>query len=101
VGNVALKLSEGMAEAATRLLRAELNSSFFGRAALLLGHRSLDRFKRKLNYEEYGGAPLLGINGVGIVCHGQSSSSAIKNAIKLAVQYVDNRLLEKMRKQRF
>jgi len=101
VGNVALKLSEGMGEAVTRLLRSELKDSFFGRAALLLGRRSLDSFKRKLSYEEYGGAPLLGINGVGIVCHGQSSSNAIKNAIRLAVQYVNNRLLEKMRELRF
>lgn len=101
VGNVALKLSEGMGEAVTRLLSDELKSSFLGRAALLFGRRSLDSFKRKLNYEEYGGAPLLGINGVGIVCHGQSSPSAIKNAIRLAVHYVNNGLLEKMREQRF
>jgi glycerol-3-phosphate acyltransferase PlsX len=81
------------------LLSTELKSSFFGRAALLFGRRSFDSFKRKLNYEEYGGAPLLGINGVGIVCHGQSSPSAIKNAIRLAVHYVNNGLLEKMREQ--
>ncbi|MBW2143286.1 MAG: phosphate acyltransferase PlsX [Deltaproteobacteria bacterium] len=101
VGNVALKLSEGMGEAVTKLLSTELKSSFFGRDALLFGRRSLDSFKRKLNYEEYGGAPLLGINGVGIVCHGQSSPSAIKNAIRLAVHYVNNGLLEKMQEQRF
>lgn len=101
VGNVALKLSEGMAEAVTRFLRTELRNSIFGQAALLFGRRSLDSFKKKLNYEEYGGAPLLGINGVGIVCHGKSSSNAIKNAIRLAAQYVDNRLLEKMREHRF
>jgi len=101
VGNVALKLSEGMAEAVTRSLSIELKNSFFGRTAFLLGRRSLERFKRKLNYEEYGGAPLLGINGIGIVCHGQSSANAVKNAIRLAVQYVNNRLLEKMREQQF
>lgn len=101
VGNVALKLSEGMGEAVTRLLKSELKSSFLGRTALLFGRRSFDRFKRKLNYEEYGGAPLLGINGLGIVCHGQSSSNAIKNAIRLAVRYVDNRLLERMQEVRF
>lgn len=99
VGNVALKLSEGMAEAIIRLLRAELNRSFSGRIALMLGRRALGRFKRELNYEEYGGAPLLGINGLGIICHGGSSPDAIKNAIRLAAQYVDNRLLEKMRER--
>jgi glycerol-3-phosphate acyltransferase PlsX len=96
VGNVALKLSEGMAEAMTSLLKRELMSSLLGRAALLFGRQSLERFKRKLDYEEYGGAPLLGINGVGIVCHGESSGNAIKNALKMAVQYVNNRLPEKM-----
>ena len=96
VGNVALKLSEGMADSMTKLLKAELKNSLSGRAALLMGRRSFQRFEQKLNYEEYGGAPLLGINGVGIVCHGGSSDSAIKNAIRLARQYVDNRLLEKM-----
>ncbi|MBW1850829.1 MAG: phosphate acyltransferase PlsX [Deltaproteobacteria bacterium] len=99
VGNVALKLSEGMAEAVTRLLKSELKGSLSGRAALLLGRRSLESFRMKLNYEEFGGAPLLGINGVGIICHGQSSASAIKNAIKLAVGYVNNRLLDKMIEQ--
>lgn len=99
VGNVALKLSEGMAEAMTALLKAELKGSLSGRAALLLGRSSLERFKRKLNYEEYGGAPLLGIKGVGIVCHGGSSASAIKNAIKLARQYVNNRLIKNMVEQ--
>lgn len=96
VGNVALKLTEGMAEAMTKLLKAELMRSLAGKAAFLLGRQSLDNFKMKLDYEEYGGAPLLGINGVGIICHGGSSSRAIKNAIKLAAQYVNNRVLEKM-----
>ena len=96
VGNVVLKLSEAMADSMTKLLKTELKNSFSGRAALLMGRRSFQSFEQKLNYEEYGGAPLLGINGVGIVCHGESSGSAIKNAIRLAWQYVDNRLLEKM-----
>ena len=99
VGNVALKLSEGMAEAMTRLLKAEFEDSLSGRAALLMGRRSFKSFRRKLNYEEYGGAPLLGINGVGIVCHGGSSASAIKNAVKLAYEYVNNGLVEKMNEQ--
>ncbi|OQX63961.1 MAG: phosphate--acyl-ACP acyltransferase [Desulfococcus sp. 4484_242] len=99
VGNVALKLSEGMGEAVTRSLKTELKSSLFGRVALLFGRRSLDSFTRKLNYEEYGGAPLLGINGIGIVCHGQSSSNAIRNAVRLAVDFVNSRLIEKMREQ--
>jgi len=96
VGNVALKLSEGMAKAMTRSLKAELIGTLSGRAALLCGRRSFENFRRKIDYEEYGGAPLLGINGVGIICHGGSSARAIKNAIKLADSYVSNRVLEKM-----
>ena len=96
VGNVALKLSEGMAKAMTSVLKMELMDNFSGKAALLFGRRSFENFRRKLDYEEYGGAPLLGINGVGIVCHGGSTARAIKNAIKLAARYINNRVLEKM-----
>ena len=96
VGNVALKLSEGMGHTMVGFLKRELASSFFGRAALIFGHNALEKFKRKLNYEEYGGAPLLGINGVCIICHGASSSRAIKKAIDLAARYVNNRVLDKM-----
>jgi len=63
---------------------------------LALGRKPIDGFKRKLDYEEQGGAPLLGINGVGVICHGISSAKAIKNAISMAAQYVDSRVLEKM-----
>jgi glycerol-3-phosphate acyltransferase PlsX len=96
VGNVALKLTEGMAEAMTRLLESELARSFRGRTAHLFGRRPLRRFKRKIDYEEYGGAPLLGINGVGIICHGGSSARAIKNAIGMASEYVKHRVVERL-----
>lgn len=96
VGNVALKSSEGMAELMVRLFKRELTASWPGKIAALFGRGSFMRLKRRLNYEEYGGAPLLGINGVGIVCHGGSSPAAIKNAIRLAAAYVNNHALEKM-----
>ena len=96
VGNVVLKLIEGNAEAMGRLIERELTSSLFGRLALALGRKSISRSIRKLDYEEYGGAPLLGINGVGVICHGGSSPKAIKNAISMAVRYVNNMVLEKM-----
>lgn len=96
VGNVALKLSEGMAHSMTTLLEMELMTSPLSRTGLLLCRKSLARFKRRIDYQEYGGAPLLGINGVGIVCHGGSSARAIQNAIKLAGRYVENQGLEKM-----
>ena len=96
VGNVALKVSEGIVETMAKLLKQELMGSFWGRVAAFFGRGALERFKRKLDYEEYGGAPMLGINGVGIVCHGGSSARAIKNAIRMAALYVNNRVLEKM-----
>jgi len=99
VGNVALKVTEGVVEAMTRLMAKEFNASFLGRIAGLLARKPLTQMKRKFDYEEYGGAPLLGIRGVGMVCHGGSSAKAIKNAIKLASQYVGSRVLEKMNLQ--
>ncbi len=96
VGNVALKLSEGMASAMTRMLKGALNKTLLGRMGAMLAERNFKDFKKSLEYEEYGGAPLLGINGVGIVCHGGSSARAIKNAIALAASYVENGVLGKM-----
>jgi len=96
VGNVVLKLIEGNVEAMGRVIERDLMSSFFGRVALALARKPINGFKRKLDYEEHGGAPLLGINGVGVICHGSSSAKAIKNAISMAVQYVNNMVLEKM-----
>jgi glycerol-3-phosphate acyltransferase PlsX len=96
VGNVVLKLTEGTVAAMGQLIERELMGSFLGRAALMLGRDAIYKFIRRLDYEEHGGAPLLGINGVGMICHGGSSAKAIKNAIHIAVQYVNNRVLEKM-----
>ncbi|HDM10652.1 MAG: phosphate acyltransferase PlsX [Deltaproteobacteria bacterium] len=96
VGNVVLKLSEGMAETVKRTLQGDLRSSFVGRVASALAKKPLASFEDKLDYEIYGGAPLLGINGVSVICHGDSSPRAIKNAIKLASEYANKRLVEKM-----
>jgi glycerol-3-phosphate acyltransferase PlsX len=96
VGNVALKVIEGVAEAVSRHVKHELEDPEINIGDAVLCQNLIDRFKRKLDYEEYGGAPLLGIKGVGIVCHGGSSSKAIKNAIRVAAQYVNNRIVEKM-----
>ena len=96
VGNVALKLTEGAVESMARLMKRELMSSFSGRIAFMLGRKAFFRFSRELSYEEYGGAPLLGIKGVGMVCHGGSSAKAIRNAINMAAQYARNQTVEKM-----
>jgi glycerol-3-phosphate acyltransferase PlsX len=81
VGNICLKVSEGLAEAAMAMLREEILKSFFAKIGYLLARNAFKAFKKRVDYAEYGGAPLLGINGVGIICHGKSSSQAIKNAI--------------------
>jgi phosphate acyltransferase len=98
-GNVALKLSEGLGESISSKLKNSLRSSITGKALALLGHNFFKRFQKTLDYAEYGGAPILGVNGVGIVCHGNSSAIAIKNAIKMAVEYVENRVQEKLARQ--
>lgn len=86
VGNVCLKVSEGLAEAAMQMLRDEIVKSFLAKIGYLLARHAFKAFKKRVDYAEYGGAPLLGIDGIGIICHGSSSSHAIKNAILEAVK---------------
>lgn len=96
VGNVTLKVSEGVAEAFGVLLKRELASSFMAKIGSLFVYNALRRFKRNFDYSEYGGAPLLGVNGVVIIGHGRSSAKAIKNAIKVAIKEVENKVNQKM-----
>jgi glycerol-3-phosphate acyltransferase PlsX len=88
IGNVALKISEGLAETIMQVLRREITGSALGRLGFALLRPAFRRFKRRVDYAEYGGAPLLGINGVSIICHGRSSPKAIKNAIHVARDFV-------------
>jgi glycerol-3-phosphate acyltransferase PlsX len=96
VGNVSLKISEGLAEAMTVMLRAEINNSLPAKLGYLLSRGAFARFKKRIDYAEYGGAPLLGLKGTGIVCHGRSSAVAIKNAIFVAAETVHNRVNERI-----
>jgi glycerol-3-phosphate acyltransferase PlsX len=86
VGNVALKISEGMAEAVRFLLKESLRATITRQVGFLLSRRAFDDFKKRLDYSEYGGAPLLGVKGVCIVGHGSSNANAIKNAIRVAAE---------------
>lgn len=88
VGNICLKVSEGLAEAAMQMLRDEILKSFAAKAGYLLARQAFRSFKKRVDYAEYGGAPLLGVNGIGIICHGKSSAQAIKNAILEAAKMV-------------
>ena len=87
-GNVALKSMEGVASFATDVLKEAFQKNFSGRLGYLLSRHSLREAYRRLDYAEYGGAPLLGLAGVGIVAHGGSSPRAIKNAIRVASETV-------------
>jgi glycerol-3-phosphate acyltransferase PlsX len=84
VGNVVLKVSEGLADALGRMLRVEFEDKFMARMGYLLAKPALNAFRKKVDYAEYGGAPLLGIKGTGMICHGSSSPRAIMNAIRMA-----------------
>ncbi|MBI5057913.1 MAG: phosphate acyltransferase PlsX [Nitrospirae bacterium] len=84
VGNIALKISEGLAEAMAKMLKREISAKAAGRLGYLFFKGALKNFKKKTDYSEYGGAPLLGINKPCIISHGRSTSKAIKNALKVA-----------------
>lgn len=81
IGNVSLKISEGLADAMKKMLMKEVATSKLGRLSLLLLAGPLLRLRRRTDYAEFGGAPLLGVNGISIICHGRSKSKAIKNAV--------------------
>ena len=95
-GNVTLKISEGLVEAIESLLHAELQSTFGSQIGYLLSAQAFRRFRKRVDYSEYGGAPLLGINGVCIVGHGRSSAKAVRNAVTMAFRAVNEGLLEKL-----
>jgi glycerol-3-phosphate acyltransferase PlsX len=96
-GNVALKISESVAETLFHLLREELVRDLRGRAGSLLLVPAFRRFKRRIDPAEYGGAPLLGVNGVCVISHGRSTGKAIKNAIRVAGECVTNKVIPHIR----
>jgi len=94
LGNVALKISEGLADAMKKMLMKEVAQSRLGRLSLVLLAPSLMRLRRKTDYAEFGGAPLLGVNGISVICHGKSSPKAIKNAIIKAASLANAKLID-------
>jgi glycerol-3-phosphate acyltransferase PlsX len=85
-GNVVLKTSEGLLEAVERLLGDELRGTFAATMNSVLSRRAFRRFRKRVDYSEYGGAPLLGVAGIAIVAHGRSSAKAVRNAIAMAAR---------------
>jgi len=98
-GNVALKASEGVVEALLHMARTEIMKNLFARIGFLLMKRHLKKVYKKVDYSEYGGAYLLGINGVCIIGHGRSNSNAVRNAIRLAREFVVNKVQEKIQNE--
>jgi phosphate acyltransferase len=99
VGNVALKISEGLVETVRAMLKESLQSTITRQMGYLLARRAFQDFKKRLDYSEYGGAPLLGIKGVAIVSHGSSNGVAIKNAIRVAAEFARTNLNTKIEEQ--
>lgn len=94
IGNIALKISEGLAETILKMLKREILSVSTGRIGYLMLKPAIKKFKKRTDYDEYGGAPLLGIKGTSIISHGRSSSKAIKNALRVAADYAAKRVYE-------
>jgi glycerol-3-phosphate acyltransferase PlsX len=99
IGNVALKVSEGLVETVRYLLKESLKSTITSQVGYLLSRKAFADFKKRLDYAEYGGAPLLGIKGVCIVGHGSSNAVAIKNAIRVAAQFADSGINTKIEQE--
>ena len=97
-GNVALKLSEGLARTIFAILKEQIRSKFTYKIGALLMKKIFSDLKKKMNPDEYGGAPLLGVNGVVLICHGKASPKAIFNAIKAAGDLAGSGMVEKIRK---
>ena len=95
-GNVALKTSEGLVEMIEGLLKEDLSSTLTMRMGSLLARRALRRFKRRVDYSEYGGAPLLGVAGIAIVGHGRSSPKAVRNAVAMAYRFAESRFIARV-----
>jgi glycerol-3-phosphate acyltransferase PlsX len=86
-----LKVSEGLVEMVEELLSEEMP-----RVGALLTRRALRRFRRRVDYSEYGGAPLLGLAGIVIVGHGRSSAKAVRNAVAMAYRFASSRFIERV-----
>lgn len=96
VGNVALKVSEGLVEVIRQTLRQSLKATLTRKVGAYLAQGALTELKRRIDYSEYGGAPLLGLNGICVICHGRSNSKAIRNAIRIAKEFAEGKINERI-----
>jgi phosphate acyltransferase len=96
IGNVALKVSEGLVDMITNMLRESLAETVTRKIGYVLSRAAYRDFRKRVDYSEYGGAPLLGVKGVTIICHGRSNANAIKNAIRVAAEFAEAKTTEKI-----
>ncbi|HXY14874.1 MAG TPA: phosphate acyltransferase PlsX [Terriglobales bacterium] len=99
VGNVALKISEGVANLVRYTLKESLKATITRQVGYLLSRSAFADFKKRLDHTEYGGAPLLGVKGVCFITHGSSNANAIKNAIRVAAEFAAGEINEKIEKE--
>ena len=95
-GNVTLKISEGLVETVERLLHEELSATVGTRVGYLLSREAFRRFRKRVDYAEYGGAPLIGLDGLCVIGHGRSSAKAVRSAIMMTAKLVDEQLLDRL-----
>jgi phosphate acyltransferase len=99
IGNVGLKISEGLVEAISSLLKESLSKTLSSKVGYVLSRRAFNEFKKRVDYSEYGGAPLLGVRGVCLIAHGGSNANAIKNAIRVAAEFAEGGVNDKIEKE--
>ncbi|HKS82237.1 MAG TPA: phosphate acyltransferase PlsX [Candidatus Acidoferrales bacterium] len=99
IGNVALKVSEGVVEHIGGMLKKAIKSSVASQLGYALSKRAFDSFRKRTDYSEYGGAPLLGVRGITVIGHGRSNPNAIKNAIRVAAELCRARVNEKIEQE--
>ena len=99
IGNIALKLSEGLVEHIGGMLKKAIKSSITSQIGYALSKKAFDAFRKRTDYAEYGGAPLLGVRGVTIIGHGRSNANAIKNAVRVAAELCRSGMNEKIEQE--
>jgi len=96
IGNVALKVSEGLVDMVKQMLQESLKATITRQIGYVLSREAFTDFKKRVDYSEYGGAPLLGVRGICIICHGRSNANAIKNAIRVAAEFSSGKVNERI-----
>jgi glycerol-3-phosphate acyltransferase PlsX len=99
IGNIALKISEGVAQHIALFLKKALQSSIASQVGYVLSRNAYKEFRKKIDYSEYGGAPLLGVRGIVVIGHGRSNANAVKNAVRVTTELSQARLNEKIEQE--